>query len=403
MKTHKLSAVFCALVLLLSGCSFLSHFKEESKKESYADGDKYLSEFEHCIQYQSLNKQEKLGYRQLYTAVKDAIYTDAVIKDDKGYSHPGLRIPLDVSLDQEGMSRLYEAFLRDHPRFFFMARTYSLEGYQSEGKTVYNTLVLRFTMSQDQRKTALTRLDDAVDKFLANRPQTDDDYLAEKYIHDRLLKQCTYDEVAAGAGSNQHESAYSAYGALVEGKAVCEGYAKAMQLLLNQISIPATVVMGYALEDGEPHMWNLVEINGKHYYLDPTWNDDDDAPQYAYFNLTSEALLRTHSLDEGQPIPADITATADNYFVRNGTYIDTYERDVIAQVIARRIQAGDTAIHLQFAKGKYENALLFLKNLSLTRRMTNNHLNGTNSLWYYDLSTHAKQCVISLVKAEHPH
>ena len=68
----------------------------------------------------------------------------------------------------------------------------------------------------------------------------------------------------------------SAYGALVRGYAVCEGYAKAYALLMERAGIPCLLVNGYLLSDSgnyEPHMWNDVEIDGKHYAVDPTTND----------------------------------------------------------------------------------------------------------------------------------
>lgn len=398
MKTLKFTALICALTVLLSGCSQLSQQAVHPLEENYYNPTKYIEEFRDNLQYSQLSDREKHGYGQIYTAIRDNEGEDSFISDADGLTRPGVRIPLsEIQFTHTQMSHLFETFFRDNPRFFYLDRTYSLEGYELDGTTVYDTLLLQFTMDVDHRIQAIRELDCAVSTILAECPRTDDDYEIELYLHDRLLSSCTYDDRAASASSDEYANAYSAYGALVEGRAVCEGYAKAMQILLNASSIPTTVVLGNAVEDNEPHMWNLVKVNGNYYYLDPTWDDDqNDRIQYAYFNITAKMLSRTHILEEGL-FTADCTAQNDNYYHRNNTYIDTYERDVIAETVAERIQAGDTVVYLRFADGKFENALLFFKNTSLTQKMVNKHLR-TGVMWDYELFTQAKQNTITICK-----
>ena len=400
MKTRNLLALFCGLVLLLSGCSIpsLKPVPSIPTTKTYANPLKYQTAYQAHLQYQSLSENGQRCYGMLYTTIQEAIDTDAMITDENGERHPGVRVSFDVAMTKEDMSLLYESFLKDNPQFFFLDRTYSLEGRQENGDAVYDTLLLQFTLSQNERKEAVQRLNNAVDDILTDCPDTQDDYLVEKYFHDYLIAACIYDDEAADADASTHENAYSAYGALVDGRAVCEGYAKAMQLLLHKKSIPATVVMGYSAEDWESHMWNLVCISGEYYYLDVTWDDNDSIPHYTYFNITSEHLQRTHRPDENQPGNRLCTATADNYFVRNGTYCTTYERESIAHAIAQKVEAGDTYIHLQFAPEVYANALLFLKDMSLTQRKVNNQLGNRVKMWDYALSTQSKQYTITLVR-----
>lgn len=397
MKTPKFIALFCALILLLSGCSYFSWQPAASPQEEYYDPTKYVDEFRNNLQYNLLNDREKHGYGQIYTAVRDNETTDSFVPYADGIDHPGIRIPLyNIQFTSEEMSHLFEVFFRDNPRFFYLDRTYSLEGFDKDGKTLYNTILLQFTMSAEERTQAIDKLEHTVSAILAAAPHSDDDYEMELYLHDRLLSACVYDDRAASSSSVEYANAYSAYGALVEGTAVCEGYAKAMQLLLTSASIPATVVLGNAVEDNEAHMWNAVIINGNNYYLDPTWNDNEAYIQHTYFNMTSHMLSKTH-IPEKDSYSLNCTTVSDNYHYRNGTYIDTYERDVIAEIIANRVAAKDTVIQLRFVDGKYENALLFLKNSSLAQRTINKYLqNGT--MWEYDLLTQARQGTITLCK-----
>ena len=395
MKTLRFIMLVCVIALIFSGCS---PQPPTPNVVPSVDGSKHLSVYEDYLQYQQLSSLEKSYYGVVYTSICDQLDTDTWIQDENGNLMPGLRIPLgNVQLSMAQIARLFEAFYLDNPHFFFIDRTYSLEGREVNKIQVYDTLLLRYTMDASQRTVAMKALEDAVKNILQNCPTTEDDYLVELYLHDALLSRCTYDQTATESAA-QYPNAYSAYGALVEGKAVCEGYAKAMQYLLTSASIPATVIRGYSTENQTAHMWNLVEVNGAHYYLDPTWNDNYKHPQYTFFNISAEDLERTHTIDAGTTIFADCTAEKDNYFIRNSTFISVYDRDTIADIIANHIQQGATAVHLRFADGKFENGLLFLKNGTLAKKMVNARLSNNVQMWNYEIQATASQNTISIYK-----
>ena len=58
---------------------------------------------------------------------------------------------------------------------------------------------------------------------------------------------------------------------------VCEGYARAFQVLCNVKGIPSVIVDGQAKSslngNWEGHMWNFVQVDGSWYAVDVTWND----------------------------------------------------------------------------------------------------------------------------------
>ena len=69
----------------------------------------------------------------------------------------------------------------------------------------------------------------------------------------------------------------TAYGALVNGKAICGGYAKAFKAVLDRLNIPCVCIQGYSCSSASSsyvaHMWNAVKLEGQWYAVDPTWND----------------------------------------------------------------------------------------------------------------------------------
>lgn len=397
--------IISCIMLLLCGCD-LTLFPTDQNNEPLFDPNKYLSEFQNEWHYNTLSTQEKTYYGHLYTAVKDAERQEATVSitDEQNVtqSHPGVRVMLpDAALTKDRISALFESFFRDNPQFFYLSRTYHLEGHRSSDNSVvyYDGLILEFSMPLSQRQRAIEEVEQAIQPIMAECPNTQDEFLRELYLHDRLAELCSYDEEAAKEDSDADSQAYTAYGALIEGEAVCEGYAKAMQLLLRRNGIQATVVSGTSLDTNEAHMWNLVKINDNTYYLDPTWNDSNTYPQHTYFNFTTAMLEASYRMDSEQPVVVPCNEPKDNFFVRNNAYIDTYEREVIAQAIAQQIRDGNSIVQLQFASGKFSNGQLFLKNHTLTEQMVNPYLVEENlTLWEYQLWLDESQRVLTLTK-----
>ena len=76
---------------------------------------------------------------------------------------------------------------------------------------------------------------------------------------------------------------HTAYGILLEGYGVCEGYAKTMSRLLDAVGIPNLFVPGDWMKGGNAygHAWNYVLMpNGSWYLLDSTYNDASGPPSH---------------------------------------------------------------------------------------------------------------------------
>ena len=107
----------------------------------------------------------------------------------------------------------------------------------------------------------------------------------------------------------------TAYGALVEGKSVCAGYARAYQLLMQAVGIPCFYLSG--IGGSEPHAWNLVRLDGKWYYTDPTWGDSDShkAPiTYGALNRHYAWFSRSHILFECDELWVPKESADDPYY-----------------------------------------------------------------------------------------
>ncbi len=391
------------IVLLFAGC----HSQYPAlPSSSYAEKtevkwDKYYDLFKNNLQFNSLNDRLQQCYGTIYTILADHYAKDEwiTVVDEQGASREtiGVDITFPVFLDTvDEVESLFNAFSYDNPQIFYIGSTFFIKELYLYEKTYYTGIKIHYTMDADSRIKAIDKLDRVVADILNERPMTDDQYEVELYLHDKLAAICTYDFTAENA-EFQYPHSFSAYGALVEGKAVCTGYSQAMQLLLKRIGIPCTVITGHDKQTGTPHMWNLVTINGKNYHLDVTWNDSHDHPIYNYFNIPTTQIEATHSIDDKQPSVDTCVTYEDNYHRRSGTYIEHNDRYEIALAIAQQIIDGNDIIQLAFHEDVYDSAALFLKNQLATSQLVNIYLSDTKQyLRNYSLSFFADDGIVLL-------
>ncbi|CDN35401.1 unnamed protein product [Bacillus thuringiensis DB27] len=127
-----------------------------------------------------------------------------------------------------------------------------------------------------------------------------DEHEKVKAIHDYVVKHVSYDT---------SYQAYTAYEALANRSAVCQGYTLLTYELLKEAGIQNHIVTGTG--NGQAHAWNLVNIENKWYHLDTTFDDPvpDKAGRatYSYFNMSDEQLSKDHEWDRSK-YPAATTS-----------------------------------------------------------------------------------------------
>mgnify|MGYP004514083871 FL=1 len=116
------------------------------------------------------------------------------------------------------------------------------------------------------------------------------DYQKIKAIYDYICENVSYDYT--NLDDDTYIQKYTAYGALIDKAAVCQGYASLFYRMALDAGVDARVISGDA---GGPHAWNVVRLNGKYYNLDSTW--DAGRENYSYF-LKSMKAFSNHERDE---------------------------------------------------------------------------------------------------------
>ena len=108
-----------------------------------------------------------------------------------------------------------------------------------------------------------------------------------KAVYDWLIQNCSYDYAEYRSVKSVHPDAYTAYGALVKHRAVCQGYASAFKVIMTRLGIKCDFVVS------DFHGWNRVKLGGKWYNVDVTYGDPDNInklPDSSYFLLSDRRL-----------------------------------------------------------------------------------------------------------------
>lgn len=241
--------------------------------------------------------------------------------------------PIGYTLTLDEFHKVFNACINDWPQLFYLRTGYR---YGMTGKyvSIAAPYYIEYLNLSDNKEI----FESAANKIIEEsgvRPEMSD-YDKAVMLHDELTSDVEYDydvlnlyneaykiadveerkaEIARLDGLYSH--IHSAYGALVYGKAVCDGYSRAYQYLLYKMGILSHIATGTA--GGEGHAWNLVCLDGKWYYTDLTWDDSDNAIKfYEYFNITDEKLASCdHETNNPYELPECIS-NEHNYFTVNG-------------------------------------------------------------------------------------
>ena len=243
---------------------------------------------------------------------------------------------LDISVEE--LNFVYQMFYADHPEYFWIRNGkpgYSLYTYMEHSKVsavspIYEEYFKELgTPDADKIEAAEEEYEEKIDELTADL-SSKSDYEKAKILHDRLCDITTYIY-----GNNNQNS----YGALIEGEAVCNGYARAYQHLLEEVGIEVWYVNGDSYMPGSTtlisHAWNIVKLNGEWYYTDVTWDDQGDYTFYTYFNITREQLNEGHIIDQSiESYLPSATSDAENYYVKENLIFEEYDENRLIDVLS---------------------------------------------------------------------
>lgn len=282
------------------------------------------------------------------------------------------------SLDPDQADLVFQYVCNDHPELFYV-NGYTMSKYV-KGSTVTALFFSgKYTKTPEEREYLQNQIEHLADQCLAGMPDTSDEYEKAKYIYEFLIENTEYD---VNAPENQNICSV-----FLNGKSVCQGYAKSTQYLLQHAGIECTLIVG-TLKDGGSHAWNLAKLNGEWCYIDTTGGDAsylmEDGSRatgginYFYFGTNDEKMDKTHSPSTNLMLPA-CDSLANYYYVHEGKYLDRKDFSIVEEIFARADNMGDEQLAIQCSDSE---VYAFLIDELITKRGFYRLRPGSSSLHY---------------------
>lgn len=291
-KALRLLAAFFAVLLLFSGC-------ELAPQPLYGEAAKRPNTIEHYDLKVFVQAQDEQAQENLF-----ALYY-AITNFEKTCYLP-------YPMPQERVQNLLVLLCYECPELFQVDLSQTTSYHSYEGQTDVFSVDLPYCMDKATYEPLLQEAKRALSQFETEGMALPD---AEKYIYDILCRQITYSTATTHCGN--------VYGALVEGKAKCDGISKAMKWAMEYAGFSCMCVDGLPYDGSEGHAWNIVPIDGHYYHLDLTADvqtEDHHDPLYPAYNISAAFLTDVYSpgdwfsVPQEQDMQASYHAAMGNYF-----------------------------------------------------------------------------------------
>lgn len=271
------------------------------------DGYKYTSA-EYAEFLEDLDEKTFFYYNNLPEDLKDeyiTVYFSAINFDES----------FKVTLSEEELEVVVDAVIYDNPEIFWLTGNYTYTTYED-----YVGIEHHYSYSRAEADKISSALENKVEEIVSAIPHGASDFEKELFLHDYVCDNTVYD-ISVNDLLSQ-----TAHSSLLDGRTVCAGYARAMQMLLDEVGINNYILIGNANNgtSTDLHMWNVVEIDGCNYHLDPTWNDGafTDEQGYFYFNVTDAYIMKTHSDFNFEN--NNCSYNTANYYQMKNTYVKSF-------------------------------------------------------------------------------
>ncbi len=303
-------------------------------------------ELKYAYSYSFLSELEKKVYRKMLNMVRNL----TVGWIDMGYI---------INNPTVAVAKAYRAMCNDFPQYYWMPVSYYVTMKDGTVAVAFkrNDAEDGYGFTKDELERNKEEVEDAIDRIVSKALKAENDFEKEVIIHDMLCKTVRYDsEFDDGNGS-----IYSIYGALINGHAVCEGYARAFKLLCQTAGLECILITGDS--KGVGHLWNMVKLEGNWYHVDVTWDDLREEPHHTYLNLTTLQIRADHDIDltyndadisfisQGNTFNFSIPnadSTEHNYFIKRGLIIKDDPINPVAEEIVKKFKAGEKRAEFMF-------------------------------------------------------
>ena len=298
--------VAAVLVVFMLAAVLLAGLTKRRGADRGLDGGSYTDEMFAPYPFAQLTPKEKQLYRTLCKGI-------AACQEE-------IRLPASYTADE--YEKVYLLVGMQQPEFFYLDQVYEL-------KDVMRSVTMRYRMSKEEIREKRRIIDEHAELVLSSVPASASEWEKLLCIHDAVAASCSY-----GSGPDDDTMC----GVLINGRAKCEGYAKALQYLARRAGLNSMCMTGIS-DRGVLHVWNIVRLDGNYYNVDVTWDDDPayGGTVHSCFAVP-DSVFGDHIPDEKLfSKPGCFTADL-NWYQANGALLDS-ESDLTGMLM-RLIRPG---------------------------------------------------------------
>lgn len=202
----------------------------------------------------------------------------------------------------EQIQRIVNAINYDHPELFFV----NFRIITGVASPIGFSLNIRYLYSTKAIAALCRQVDNTIDRIISELRIKPDESIVNRCrkLHNYLIAHVKYNYETMMSPDDYLDN-FTAYGALVNQEAVCEGISKAFVLLSKRLGVDACLVSGISSRDGFGnqilHAWNIVKIESEYAHIDVTWDlgatNESGATRYDYFMIPDQWIQCDHEYD----------------------------------------------------------------------------------------------------------
>ncbi|MGI6013878.1 MAG: transglutaminase domain-containing protein [Oscillospiraceae bacterium] len=242
--------------------------------------------------YRQMNKAEQSVYDAMYAG-----FTALA---------PSIRV---LHLSEQTLTDIYFRLKLDNPAVFYVTSFSYRYALGADFVELVPEYMFEKTKIRTHQQAIAARVAKLVRPAKSMTPEE-----KELYIHDFICNNVRYDKL-------QKPYSHEIIGPLTHGIGVCEGIAKTVKLLCDELGLECLI----AISEADPehgakyrHAWNIITLGKHRYHLDVTFDNSLQrygSPRYDYYNLDDKKLFRDH-----RPLVFPVPACSDGngfYYLKN--------------------------------------------------------------------------------------
>lgn len=234
-----------------------------------------------------------LAYDELNYELKDFMLNGKDVTNGEEF--------IEINVYSYGLSvtqvhEIWAAVIHDNPIYYFVDKSV---GTKSSGTRIYSFVL--FVASPFLKEADRIEYNNDIIDYVNDCDELIEDATTDLekslLIHDKIIEDIDYDTTFNA------DFCYNILGVMAFKGPVCESYAETYLLLLTYYDIPCHLVVGLAGDDDENHAWNLIQIEGKWYWVDVTWDDaGKKGISYNYFarGLDDTVFENSHTANNNE-------------------------------------------------------------------------------------------------------